>query len=103
MEDNKLEQATKYAKKATAIAPENANALDTYGSILLKSGQPDKALEQFQTADKVTASTNEEIRLHLAEALLELNQKDKARRILEKLAPSSPTLVEKKDKLMLRL
>lgn len=73
--------ALAYAKRAVAAMPEQADFLDTYGWILVESGEPERGLEVLR--DAITRqSTNDEIRYHIALALVRLARPGAARREL---------------------
>lgn len=73
--------ALTYAERAIAVAPEHAGFLDTYGWILVESGEPERGLEVLR--DAVTRqSTNDEIRYHIALALVHLQRPRAAQREL---------------------
>lgn len=56
------------AERAYQAAPQDANAADTLGWVLLKSGQAERALKYLREA-RLRAPRNANIREHLAEAL----------------------------------
>jgi tetratricopeptide (TPR) repeat protein len=56
------------AERAYQAAPQDANAADTLGWLLLKSGQAERALKYLREA-RLRAPRNATIREHLAEAL----------------------------------
>jgi predicted Zn-dependent protease len=66
------------------IAPKNAAVLDTYGMLLLKKGDKDKALEYVGRAASL-APGRYDIRLNHARVLAAAGKKDQARRELEAL------------------
>lgn len=75
------ERAIDYARQAVEIAPEQPGFLDTYGWILAENGEPERGLEILRDA-QTRQSTNEEIRYHIALALLRMDRADAARREL---------------------
>jgi tetratricopeptide (TPR) repeat protein len=56
------------AERAYQAAPQDANAADTLGLVLLKSGQAERALKYLREA-RIRAPANAAIREHLAQAL----------------------------------
>jgi putative PEP-CTERM system TPR-repeat lipoprotein len=73
--------ALAYAERAVAAAPEQADFLDTYGWILVETGEPERGLEVLR--DAITRqSTNDEIRYHIALALVRLQRTRAAEREL---------------------
>ncbi len=76
--------AIAYAQRAVKIAPANAAALDTLGSILLGSGEPAKAVEPLRKA-VVLAPLRSDIRFNYAKALIKAGRKDVAKSELQTL------------------
>lgn len=80
--------ALAYAERAISAAPEHAGFLDTYGWILTESGEPERGLEVLR--DAITReSTNDEIRYHIALALVRLQRPRAAQRELTTAISSS--------------
>lgn len=77
-------KAIEYAHGAVQIAPENAAALDTLGSLLVAKGDTDKGVEYLRKA-KALAPKRSDIRLNYAKALIKAGKKDVARSELEAL------------------
>lgn len=75
-------RALDYAAKAVEIAPDEPRFLDTYGWILAETGEPERGLEVLRDA-YTRQSTNQEIRYHIALALLRMERTDAARRELD--------------------
>lgn len=75
-------QAVKYAERAHRLAPTNPLVMDTYGWLLVESGDVKRGVEMLQQAASL-APAAQEIRLHLAKGLLKSGQKDGAREELE--------------------
>lgn len=88
--------ALAYAERAYTKAPVAGDVLDTYGWILLNSGQTSRALEILAKA--VAASPKSaEVRLHYAKALVKSGDKISAKRELESvvgLVASGPLRIE---------
>ena len=78
-------KAQKYAQRAYDLAPTNASVLDTLGWILVQHGDAAKGVELLKAAAAVAPGQNE-IRLHLAKALLKTGDKAGAKNELEALA-----------------
>lgn len=75
------DSALGYAERAVAAAPEHAGFLDTYGLILVETGEAERGLEVLR--DAITRqSTNDEIRYHIALALVGLQRPRAAEREL---------------------
>ncbi len=78
-------KAVEVAEKAYVQAPINPDVLDTYGWALVQTGDAGKGLELLRTAMNL-APKNDEIRLHLARALMKTGDKTGAKRELEVVA-----------------
>lgn len=76
------DRAIEYAMKAIQIAPDQPRFLDTYGWILAENGEPERGLEILRDAFS-RQSTNQEIRYHIALALLRMERTGAARRELD--------------------
>lgn len=87
--DSDLEQAESYAKQAYEIAPERAEIVDTYGWVVYRQGNHQKALGLLQQA-LVIAPKNPEIGLHVAQALHSLGRDREARPLLERIVEEHP-------------
>jgi putative PEP-CTERM system TPR-repeat lipoprotein len=81
-------QAVKYAERAYRLAPINPLVADTYGWLLVESGEVKRGVEVLQQAANL-APAAQEVRLHLAKALLKNGQKDGARKELETIMKAS--------------
>ena len=77
-------KALGYAARAARLAPNDAGVLDTYGMLLVKKGEFDKALPILEQARKI-APTRNELRVNYARALAAAGRKDDARKELEAL------------------
>lgn len=71
-------RALSYAERAYAVSPEDPVIVDTLGWLLVNGGEPDRGLHHLRDAHS-RASTNPEIRYHIAVALVQLDRKDEAR------------------------
>ncbi|MDH3646455.1 MAG: PEP-CTERM system TPR-repeat protein PrsT [Gammaproteobacteria bacterium] len=99
--DGDLQLALKAASKAHELKPDIAAIADTYGWILLKDGQNDKALKLLvQAADG--ADTDPEIRYHLAAALGANDRNSEAISILDGLLAGDRTFESREDAEILR-
>jgi putative PEP-CTERM system TPR-repeat lipoprotein len=75
-------RALSVAERAYEVAPHNGDIADTFGWILVLSGQPERAIDYIrQSADQ--RPTNPTIRYHLAIAYLDSGQTDAGRQALE--------------------
>lgn len=71
------ERALQVAEQAIKLAPNNPLAADTYGWLLVKNGQAEKALPHLRNAHS-RASNDPEIRYHIGAALAKLGRNDEA-------------------------
>ncbi|TMH01394.1 MAG: PEP-CTERM system TPR-repeat protein PrsT, partial [Betaproteobacteria bacterium] len=78
-------KSAEIAEKAYVQAPGNPNVIDTLGWALVQTGDANKGLELLRTASNL-APANEEIRLHLARALIKTRDPVGAKKELETLA-----------------
>jgi putative PEP-CTERM system TPR-repeat lipoprotein len=81
-------KALSYAEKAASLAPDNAEVLDTWGTLLIKKGDVSQGVEKIQRAAQL-APAQADIRLHLAKGLIQAGNKDAARRELNALMEAS--------------
>lgn len=75
------EEAVELAKKAYELAPDNGSIVDTYGWILFQNGNLDEALPLLERAAELSPN-NHEIRFHLAAALAEAGNQERASAII---------------------
>ena len=92
--------ALDFAKRAVERAPEEAGFLDTYGWILVETGQAEIGLEVLRDAF-TRQSTNDEIRYHIALALVRLERHGAARRELDAAIASERDFPSRDDALAL--
>ncbi|MFT2090969.1 tetratricopeptide repeat protein [Paraglaciecola sp. 2405UD69-4] len=96
MEKGQLKYAHKYALNALSLTSDNIMVLDTLGSIELKLGKKEKALERFKMAYSVSGGKLEEQTwLHYIESLLVKGQKELAKRRIGQFTPISKSVTEK--------
>ena len=88
-------RALGFAAEAIALAPDNPAILDTYGMLLVKSGDVAKGLAQLEKA-KAVAPSAYAIRINLAQAYVTADRKADARRELESV------MTEAKDEPLVR-
>jgi putative PEP-CTERM system TPR-repeat lipoprotein len=77
-------RAIEYAARAAELAPQNAEVLDTYGTLLVEKGEIDRGMEILDRAGRIAPGRND-LRLSRAKALLKAGRKDEARKELESL------------------
>jgi len=75
-------RALEYATQAFELAPKQPAVLDTYGWVLTRQGQPEKALKHLREA-RILAPNDAEIRYHLGVTLHELGRDKEAVRELQ--------------------
>lgn len=80
-------RALETGEKALTLAPSSPVIMDTVGWILVQKGNDARGLGLLQTASKQLPA-NEEIRFHLATALVKAGDKTNARKELEQLTAS---------------
>ncbi len=78
-------KAQKYAERAYTLSPTTPSVLDTLGWILVQHGDAGKGVDLLKAAASAAPDQNE-IRLHLAKALLKTGDKARAKNELEALA-----------------
>jgi putative PEP-CTERM system TPR-repeat lipoprotein len=89
-------KAQEYAERAFRQAPFSPEVVDTLGWTLFQTGDAARGTQLLRLASNL-APDNNEIRLHLGQALQKSGDKDGARRVLEpltKLAEGTPARVE---------
>jgi tetratricopeptide (TPR) repeat protein len=77
----RYEEAAKFIRKALAIEPENAAIIDSYGWVLYRLGDYEKALIELEKAYELLSDP--EVAAHIVEVLWKLEQEDAARQRLE--------------------
>lgn len=82
--ENSDPRAGTTAQRAYQLAPNSPSIKDTYGWILLNTGEQRKGLKILQDAQNL-APNDEEIRLHVATGLIETGKTDEAVVLLEQL------------------
>jgi len=97
-------RALELGAKAYELAPRRPEVVDTYGWILLSSGNSEKALVILQEA-LVSAPDNAEITYHVAVAMDKAGRRDEARKLLSRLFRGNPSFseVDKAKDLLTRL
>jgi len=85
------------AKRAYDLAPKVASVADTYGWLLVESGELRDGLELLRQTDTAAGGAQPEIRYHYAAALFRSGQKDQARVLLDDLLVNSPEFDSRED------
>jgi putative PEP-CTERM system TPR-repeat lipoprotein len=83
-------KAKEYAERAYTAAPYTPSVVDTYGWSLLQGGEAAKGTEFLRTALSLDPS-NDEIRMHVATALMKTGDKVGAKKELETLSKGAKT------------
>jgi cellulose synthase operon protein C len=83
-------RALNHAERAHRLAPTNPVVMDTYGWLLVESGELKRGIEVLQRAASLAPAAHE-VRLHLAKALLKSGQTDDARKELETIVKAPQT------------
>lgn len=81
-------RALELAKKASELAPQNGSITDTFGWLKFKSGSKEEGLRLLEKA-AVQAGNIPDVRYHLAYALNELGQQQRAKEELDKVLASN--------------
>ncbi len=87
-------RALELATRAYDLAPKSTSVMDTYGWILLHSGQTERGLQLLRKAN-MQAPADNDIRYHLATALAESGNKTEARGLLEEALSSQGTFADR--------
>lgn len=83
-QEENLQQAIKYARRAVEISNQSPQTLDTLAMLLVKDGQIDQSGELLKQAVN-KAPNNSELLYHLAEVFVVQNKNDEAMKIIDKL------------------
>ncbi|ALO33524.1 hypothetical protein CMT41_01405 [Colwellia sp. MT41] len=103
LEQSKLDKALMHAKEAFALAPHIPNVADTYGKVLLKSGDKRAALKYASKAFDLTKGQDIDIQLNYIEALIANSRENEAKDLLSKTLPETDEQTQKKAKILARL
>lgn len=102
-EKKDLDKALVHAQKAYELAPHIANVADTYGKVLLSTGDKRGALKHASKASEITKGQDIDIQLNYIEALIANSRSNEAETLLNKLAQLSEEQKGKKVKLQAQL
>ena len=103
LEQSKLDKALTHAKEAFALAPHIPNIADTYGKVLLKSGDKRAALKYATQASDLAQGKDIDIQLNYIEALIANSRANEAKDLLSKTSPQTDEQTEKKAQLQAQL
>lgn len=86
----RMDEALRWAKKANALNPDSPGLLDTLGYVHLKRGEADAAVDVLDKAAAM-APKQPDIELHLAQALNQAGQTERAARVVDAILAEDPT------------
>jgi tetratricopeptide (TPR) repeat protein len=92
-----FDEALSYAKQAHELNPNIAQVKDSYGYMLLKSGNSAEAATVLEQS--YLLQNDNEIALHFVEALIANQQTEKAQQVLNNLQELNPEQLNKKAEL----
>ncbi|MDO6425516.1 PEP-CTERM system TPR-repeat protein PrsT [Thalassotalea sp. 1_MG-2023] len=100
LENNKLDKAETYAKKAYELAPNVPNIADTYAKVLWASGDKREALNKSKEAYDLSKGQDVDITLNYVEHLLENSRNNEAKSVLLKVKPATEAQKTKTSELL---
>lgn len=103
LEQNKIEQSLKHAKEAFTLAPQIANIADTYGKVLLKSGDKRAALKYASKASEIAKGKDIDIQLNYIEALIANSRSNEASDLLGQVSVKTDEQIKIKAQLQSKL
>ncbi|KGJ97329.1 XrtA/PEP-CTERM system TPR-repeat protein PrsT [Colwellia psychrerythraea] len=103
LEQNKVDKALMHAKEAFALAPHIPNIADTYGKVLLNSGDKRGALKYANIAFDLAKGQDVDIQLNYVEALIANSRVNEAKDLLSKTTPQTDEQIKKKSELQAQL
>jgi Tfp pilus assembly protein PilF/peroxiredoxin len=86
---NQIDRASEYLTKAVALRPDYAEALNNLGILLVRQAHYPEAKQQFETCIQVVPNFDQAY-LNLAKLYVVLNDKEKAREVLQNLLRQQP-------------
>lgn len=103
LEQNKVDEALIHAKEAFSLAPNIPNIVDTYGKVLLKSGDNAGALKYARKASELSKGKNIDIQLNYIEVLIASSRANEANELLNAISPETDEQTKKKAELVAQL
>lgn len=103
LEKGEIDKALVHAKEAFTLAPNIPNIADTYGKVLLKSGDKKGALKYASKAFDLAKGQDIDIQLNYIEALIANNRVNEAKELLKQTLPKKDEQISKKIELQTQL
>ena len=103
LKQDNISKALDHAEKAFELAPHIANIVDTYGKVLLGSGEKGAALKYASKASEITKGKDVDIQLNYVEALIANSRSNEAKDLLSKVTSTTDEQQKKKSKLLAQL
>jgi putative PEP-CTERM system TPR-repeat lipoprotein len=103
LEKNNVDKALIHAQKAFELAPHIANIVDTYGKVLLGSGDKKSALKYASKASEIAKGQDVDIQLNYIEALIANDLAKEAKVLLAKVTTVTNEQKNKKAELLVQL
>jgi putative PEP-CTERM system TPR-repeat lipoprotein len=100
LEENNVDKALVHAKKAFELAPHIANIADTYGKVLLTSGDKREALKYASKASEISKGQDVDIQLNYVEALIANSRLNEAKELLTQVVAITAEQKSKKAQLL---
>lgn len=99
LEQDKIDKALKHVEEAFSLAPQIPNIADTYGKVLLKSGDNRGALKYASKAFELSKGQDIDILLNYIEALIANSRANEAKELLSQISPKTDVQTKKKAEL----
>lgn len=103
LQENDLENALLHAERAYELKPNIANIADTYGKVLLSTGDKRTALRYATRASEISQGKDIDIQLNYIETLIANNRTNEAKDKLSKLTTTTDEQKTKKAQLLTEL
>lgn len=103
LKQNKIDKALTHAKEAFSLAPQIPNIADTYGQVLLQSGDNKEALKYASKAFDLTEGKDSDIALNYVEVLIANSRFNEAKATVTKIVINTKDQSDKKAHLLSKL
>ncbi len=103
LEKNELDKALLHAERAFELKPNIGNIADTYGKVLLRTGDKRTALKYATKASEITHGKDIDIQLNYIETLIANSRTNEAKEKLSKLTATTDEQKNKKAQLITQL